>query len=142
MAGGRPTKYTNELAEDICKHIAGGRSLREYCREEAAPSMSTVCRWIVGNPEFWEQYREAREAAGFAHADKMIHLAELIETGGIEHQAAKVMMDAYKWAAERMASKHHSPSQKIEHTGGIDLNKMSDEELERKIAELASAGGQ
>lgn len=111
----RPTIYTDELAEDICKHIAGGRSLREYCREETAPSTSTVCRWIVGKPEFWEQYREAREAAGFAHADKMIHLAELIETGGIEHQAAKVMMDAYKWAAERMASKHHAPKQEIDH---------------------------
>ena len=112
----RPTIFTQELAEDICDHIAGGKSLREFCRAPNAPSTSTVCRWIVSKPEFWEQYREAREAAGFAHADRMIELAELIEQGGIEHQAAKVMMDAYRWAAERMASKHHAPNQKIEHS--------------------------
>ncbi len=137
MAAGRPTIYSEELAEEICKHIAGGKSLREYCREEGKPAMSTVCRWIVGKEEFWEQYAQAREAAGFAHADKMIHLAEMVGNAEIEPQAAKVMMDAYKWAAERMASKHHSPRQEVEHSGSLEVNKLSDEELAAKILELS-----
>jgi len=115
MAGGRPTIYSDEIAKEICEHIAGGKSLREYCRIESKPSTSTVCRWIVGKPEFWAQYASAREAAGFAHADRMIDIAEMIEGGMIGPQAAKVMMDAYKWAAERMASKHHSAKQEIDH---------------------------
>ena len=112
---GRPTKYTQELAEDICKHISGGRSLREYCRQENTPSTSTICRWIVAKPEFWEQYAQAREAGGFAHADKILCVAEQLEDGGLEPQQAKVIIDAYKWAAERMAPKHHGSRQEIDH---------------------------
>lgn len=139
MTAGRPSIYTDELAKDICDHIASGRSLREYCRNPEAPSTSTVCRWIVSKPEFWEQYAQAREAAGFAHADRMIELAELIEHGGIEYQAAKVMMDAYKWAAERMASKHHAPNQKIDHTtNGESINKPAAELTDEQLAIIAS----
>lgn len=28
--GGRPTDYNEELAVDICNHIAGGKSLRSF----------------------------------------------------------------------------------------------------------------
>ena len=41
-----------------------------------------------------------------------------------------------------MAPDEWREKQEIQHSGSIDISKMSDEELERKIAELASAGGQ
>ena len=68
----RPTDYTPELAEEICQHIAGGESLRSFCRNPKKPHVATVCRWIIKHDEFREQYTHAREAAGYAHGDGVI----------------------------------------------------------------------
>lgn len=114
---GRPTKYTQKLADEICEWVSEGRSLRSYCRNHKQPTMSTICRWIVSNAEFWEQYAQAREAAGYAHADSIIEISELLRDGDMDHQTAKAIMDGLKWAAERMAPKSHSPKQIQEHTG-------------------------
>ena len=59
--------------------------------------------------------KSGRHWVMFLLSNIMIDIAEMIEGGMIEPQAAKVMMDAYKWAAERMASKHHSAKQEIDH---------------------------
>lgn len=90
--------------------------MRSFCRIEGNPALSTVTRWIVGKPEFWVQYASAREAAGFAHADSVLEVVEELRLQGIDAQTARAMMDGLKWAAERMASKHHSASQKVDHT--------------------------
>jgi len=75
-----------------------------------------VCRWIVQNDVFRDQYLRAREAAGFAHADNIVDMVDMIQAKKLEPNAAKVMMDGLKWAAERMAPKHHSPKHNIAHT--------------------------
>lgn len=112
----RPTDYTPELAERICQHIAGGESLRSFCRLPGEPHVATVCRWIVKHDEFREQYTHAREAAGYAHGDGVIEVVEAVRNGDIDAQTARVMMDGLKWAAERMAPKSHSSRQEIDHT--------------------------
>ena len=111
----RPTKYNQELAERICEHIAAGQSLRSFCRQPDAPALSTVTLWIVKNPEFSVQYVQAREAAGFAHADHIADIVDAVERGEIEPNAAKVMMDGRKWTAERMAPKRHMPQSLVNH---------------------------
>ena len=112
---GRPTLCTPEVTEAICARLAGGESLRAICRTKGMPHVATVCRWVVTNEVFREQYMQAREAAGYAHADKIIEVVELLE-GGLDPQAARAMMDGLKWAAERMAPKTHSPKHAIDHT--------------------------
>lgn len=109
---GRPTKATPEMIELLCDWIAGGNSLRSFCREysgEEYPTISTITRWIVSDDEFRAQYACAREAAGFAHADSIADLAA--KSGNMEEpvdpQRIRVAMDGYKWAAERMAPKSH-----------------------------------
>ena len=89
----RPTDYTPELAERICQHIAGGESLRSFCRSPGEPHVATVCRWIIKHDEFREQYAHAREAAGYAHGDGVIEVVEAVRNGDIDAQTARVMMD-------------------------------------------------
>ena len=113
---GRPTDYTPEIAETVCSWIAGGDSLRAFCRQNGTPDVTTVCRWIVRHPEFRQQYAQAREAAGYAHGDGVIEVVELLRDGTLDASTAKAMMDGLKWAAERMAPKAHSPRQEIDHT--------------------------
>jgi hypothetical protein len=113
---GRPTDYTPDIAERICEWIAGGQSLRAFCREDGSPDPSTVCRWIVRHEEFRKQYAQAREAAGYAHGDGVIEIVELLRAGEVDAQTARAIMDGLKWAAERMAPKAHAAKQDINHT--------------------------
>ena len=116
MAGGRPTDYNSDIAERICVWLSGGKSLRAFCRQPGTPDVATVCRWIVKHDEFRKQYAQAREAAGYAHADGIIEIVEDLRDGGIDHLTAKAMMDGLKWSAERMAPKAHSSRQEVDHT--------------------------
>ena len=115
--GGRPTIYSNELASEICTRLAGGESLRSICRDENMPAMSTILYWAVTpGHEFLEHYLRAREAAGYAHADNVVNMADMAASGDIDPNAARAAMNGYIWAAERMAPKKHSPKQDINHT--------------------------
>lgn len=122
---GRPTVMTPEVVEYICTELAEGRSLRSICREEGMPAVSTVLLAVVQDRNgFSEQYRRAREAAGFAHADNIVELANMVAASEIGPNEARAAMDGLKWAAERMAPKHHSPRQQLDHTTkGESLNR-------------------
>lgn len=143
----RPTDYNQDLAEEICTWLAGGDSLRAYCRQEGKPHISTVCRWVVSQDEFREQYAWAREAAGFAHGDGVIEVVELLRDGDLDPQTAKAMMDGLKWAAERMAPKSHSSRQELDHTSsdksmtpkGLDASNLSTSALKELMNARASS---
>ena len=116
-SGGRPSKYSEEVKDEICTRLAGGESLRSICRDEHLPVLSTVLLWVVNDREgFSLHYHAAREAAGYAHADEALELRHMLYGGEIDHQSAKVILDSLKWGAERMAPKRHSQRQEVDHT--------------------------
>ena len=51
---GRPSKYTPEIAQEMCKLLADGVPLREICRREGFPAWQTVYDWM---------YRDDKEVA-------------------------------------------------------------------------------
>lgn len=111
---GRPSIYNEELAQEICRRLADGESLRSICRDDGMPAKSTVLLWVV-TPEhpFSDQYARAREAAGYSHADEMVDLRHRVLSGEVEPNAGRVVADMLKWSAERMAPKRHSPRQEL-----------------------------
>jgi len=115
MRPGRPTKYTDEIADEISVWIAEGNSLRSYCRQKGKPVLSTVCLWIVTHKDFSERYARAREAAGYAHADDILDVSDLVKAGKLDPNAARVIIDAKKRSAERMAPKRHMPQSIVNH---------------------------
>lgn len=135
----RPTVMTKEIIDKICAALAGGESLSSICRADDMPARSTVLLAVVDDRDgFRTDYMRAREAAGFSHADSIVDIVNQVGGGQLEPNAAKAMMDGLKWAAERMASKHHAPNQKIDHTSSdgsmtpspaIDTSGLSDETL-------------
>ena len=46
---GRPTKYSEEIRDEICSRLAMGESLRTICRDKHLPERMTVHRWIIEN---------------------------------------------------------------------------------------------
>ena len=43
---GRPSKYTPEIAKQMCEMLAEGIPLREICRQEGFPEWRTVYDWM------------------------------------------------------------------------------------------------
>ena len=113
--------------------------MRSICMDESMPEKSTVLLWVVTGREiegtgrpFSDQYHEAREAAGYSHADEALDMRSMVYSGEIEPNAAKVILDALKWGAERMAPKKHSQRQEIDHT-------TNGESMQPTTVELVSA---
>lgn len=115
-----------EVVEEICTRLAGGEPLESICRSEHLPAKSTVLLAVVYDRDgFRTHYLRAREAAGFSHADSIMVVAEKIATEGMEPNAGRVIIDAMKWSAERMAQRHHSPKQEIENSGTVTVRRVS-----------------
>jgi hypothetical protein len=126
---------TKEVREEICFRLAGGESLRSICVDNKMPALSTVLLAVVQDRDgFSVQYMQAREAGGFSHADRIIDTVDKVAAAELDPQSARAMIDGLKWAAERMASKHHSSRQEIDHsstdksmspTPALDTSKLS-----------------
>ena len=70
-AGGRPTLYTPELAEQICDLVAEGTSLRKICQDHDLPTRRTILNWMTIYPEFLRQYEAAYKVQLLVVFDEM-----------------------------------------------------------------------
>lgn len=111
---GRPTKYNGAMIEDICEKIANGRSLRSICAEDGMPTTSTVCKWLIENKEFSEQYARAREKQADYFAEEIIEIADSAEAESAAVSKAKLQIDARKWAASKIAPKKYGDKQELD----------------------------
>jgi hypothetical protein len=76
MPAGRPSEYTQEIADKICERLAIGVSLRTACKEDDMPSIATVFNWFRSYPEFLEQYTRAKQESADAMADDILDIAD------------------------------------------------------------------
>ena len=104
---GRPSDYTPEIAARICSEISGGSGVRAICASEGMPDASTVFRWISAHPEFREQYIRARDSRADARFEQVDSVVEDMRTGVIDHNQARIQIDAIKWQAAHEAPKRY-----------------------------------
>jgi hypothetical protein len=104
---GRPSSYTPELAELICRRLSDGESLRAICREAGTPSYRAVLTWAATRPEFRRQYDLARQWAVEAVADDVLELVDGLwrRNSPDALQDVRREINAKKWHIARMASK-------------------------------------
>jgi len=88
MPGGRPSKYSPQLADEICVKISSGQSLRDICKDDGVPSTRTIFSWIneatVSKEngennvkiEFLHQYELALANRAHGLADEIIAIAD------------------------------------------------------------------
>lgn len=135
-AGGRPSSYTQELADKICHELALGKSMRTVCKPDEMPDMSTVFRWLRTNEEFCKQYARAKEESADAMAEEILDIAD-DRTGDITQkslgrgmtvkvvdqeniQRSRLRVDTRKWIMAKMKPKKYGD--KIDMTtNGKDL---------------------
>jgi hypothetical protein len=124
---GRPSSFTQEIADLICVRIAEGDSLRKICEEEGMPERVTIYRWLQAFPDFCNQYTRAREDQADTLADEIMAIADetpdlnpILDKNGalIEiqlHSAylqwQKQRIDARKWTAMKLKPKKYGDRQ-------------------------------
>ena len=52
---GRPSKYTPEIAQEMCNRLANGEPLRQICRDEGFPAWQTVYDWMYRDDALGEE---------------------------------------------------------------------------------------
>lgn len=133
---GRPTKYSDELAKEICFRIANGESLRRICEEDHIPSKGAIMLWVVDDRcGFADRYAKACEARLHFHADELLDIADdgrndwmeqLSDKGevigykvnGEAINRSRLRVDTRKWLLSKLIPKY---SDKVEPSGDASL---------------------
>ncbi len=119
---GRPSIYSNELADKICTRIAFGESVRKICASEDMPNEETIYRWVINIEDFSKKYRLAREMQQERHLDELIEIADdpppltpmgTTDSGAVQH--ARLRIDTRKWAMARLSPKKYGEKLDMNH---------------------------
>lgn len=126
---GRPTKYSQELADNICSQLAMGLSLRTVCKGEGMPAMETIFSWFRKYKEFSEQYAKAKEESADALFEETIDIADDSLEDAKKYvgpgssaivNAYRLKVDTRKWMMSKMKPKKYGDKLDMT-TNGKDL---------------------
>ena len=130
---GRPSLYTEQLADEICELMYDGLSLIKAC-DALELKRSTVWHWMEQHPEFAAKCARARDALIEVRLDK---IADKIEKGKADPAHLRIEVSHEQWVAERMRPRVTRTEISGPNGGAIqtevkhvDLSHLSDEELE------------
>ena len=129
---GRPTTYTQDLADRICAELAEGKSMRNVCKGEDMPSMSTVFKWLRERPDFSQQYTKAKEESADALVEEMLDIADDGTNDWMEQhnqegeavgyklngeavQRSRLRVETRKWIAAKLKPKKYSDKVDLNH---------------------------
>ncbi len=133
---GRPSIYSQELADTICGRIMEGESLRRICSDESMPSGATVFKWLREKPEFSEQYAKAKAEQAEGFADELVTIAdereyEKVEVDGVPLAVKfdstavarnRLRVDTRKWVASKLLPKKYGDRLDLNHSGETATN--------------------
>jgi hypothetical protein len=143
---GRPSKFTQELADKICDKVATSSSgLRKIC-EENEIDYSTVKRWLIDNTDFCAQYARAKEEQAEHLADEIIAIADDgsndtkiikdkqgndIEVEDTEWTSrSKLKVEARKWIASKLKPKKYGDKVQTELSGEVGIKQITGMKVE------------
>ena len=116
---GRPSTFTQEVADKVCARLATGETLRRISRDEGMPPESTVRQWVMDNPDFAAQYAKSRDLGLDAMADELFDIADdgtndtqVDEDGAVltNHDViarSRLRVDTRKWYLSKLAPKRY-----------------------------------
>jgi hypothetical protein len=78
---GRPSKYTPELAAEICERLSTGETMRQICRDEHMPHWTQVYEWLSRDDSLSLRVARAREAGYDALAEEALDIADTPRLG-------------------------------------------------------------
>lgn len=110
--GGRPSLYSEEIADAICEKLTEGMSLRKICQLNGFPKASAIYTWLDKHPEFAEKYVRAREVAT---EDMLEDILEIADNPELDPNEKRIRIDTRKWAMGKLKPKKYGEKQTLEH---------------------------
>ncbi len=111
---GRPSLYSQQLADIICDRLKRGDSLRKICEDENLPDESTVRAWALDNREgFYPQYARARQIQAERLADELLTIAD--SSSPEEYNVARLRVDTRKWILSKVLPKVYGDAMQLRH---------------------------
>lgn len=153
--GGRPSIYTDALADEFCARLMEGgqdATLRKICADPAMPAVSTIMLWIRNNSVFAAKYHLAREIQDDVDFDGLRDIASTPLVGtktitkgdktemvvGDNVERSKLILHAEFWRLARRNHKKFGDKLHQEHSGPdggpIQVNDVSLTDAERLAA--------
>lgn len=129
---GRPSSFSQEVADKICEHIANG-GYSTHLERFGLPNTTTLARWLNGHEAFRAQYARALEQRAEHFANELVEIADT-ET---DPQRARVRVDARKWAASKLLPRVYGENQRVEITHAISIAGALEEAQARVIEGIA-----
>ena len=117
VTAGRPSTYTDELAEQICDHVANCLPLHKIAAMDGMPKERTIYQWLHAHEEFAHNYTRARESQADKHVSEIFDIADSAAEKMVSVEHAKLRVQVRQWAAERMAPKKYSARLRAELSG-------------------------
>ena len=130
---GRPSSFTQAIADEICKRLAEGESLRAICKDAHLPDRGTIHDWVLKNETFYHQYARARELQAENLVDEIIDISDdgsndfmarelddgrIVEAVNHEHiTRSRLRVDSRKWFASKVLPKKYGERVQTEISG-------------------------
>ncbi len=142
VRSGRPSSFTQEIAEKICSEVGQGRSLVSITAGADMPHYRTVIRWLAdpAHEQFRLMYARAREEQQDYYVDQIHQIAQYEE----DVNRARLRIDAIKWTAAKLRPRVYGEKAALaltgEDGGPIKVETKSDLEVARRLAFILNRG--
>lgn len=118
---GRPSTYTKELADMVCRLVGEGLSLVSVCSRDGMPSKGAFLHWVEQNRgELRDQYARARDRCLESRADEIVDISDDDSRDAQTPQAIqrdRLRVEARKWELAKLMPKKYGDKTTLEHQG-------------------------
>jgi hypothetical protein len=130
----RPTKYTDELVDEICRRLPL-ESLLQICKDEEMPCRDTIYTWLLDEKytRFSDNYGKAMNLRYDNMADEVLEIADddsgdmLVSKDGEKGNPTRVARDKLrsdnrKWVLSKMQPKKYGDRINQHHSGDVTVS--------------------
>jgi hypothetical protein len=132
---GRPSSYTQEVGDEVCRLLSDGKALRDIAQLEGMPHQQTILRWVENDAggRFREQYARARNHFYDRMAEECVRIADdssrdyfiedrsgksVVVPDHARVQRDRLRVDARKWFLSKRDSKRYGDRLEVEADSG------------------------
>lgn len=110
--GGRPTDYSLEIAIEICKKIAEGKSIATITKDEEMPRIATIYLWLAAHKEFMELYATAKADKADTLFEQMLDITDDVPDGDNADiiNKAKLQLETRKYVISKLKPNKYGES--------------------------------
>ena len=126
---GRPSIFTQEIADEICRRIAKGETVRAIGRDPGMPEESSIRGWALDDKQgFFAQYTRAVQIRAGVWAEEIIEISDdgsqdtyIDPASGNERTIAEVVarsrlrVDTRKWMLSKVLPKIYGEKLDLNH---------------------------